>query len=58
MKEEAQGFPWGSIGFPLHPKAKGAGILGKCICLFSEIANVNQCRLFKVDPRGILYMFL
>ena len=23
MKEEAQGFPtaWGSIGFPLHPKA-------------------------------------
>ena len=25
MKEEAQGFPtaWGSIGFPLHPKALG-----------------------------------
>jgi hypothetical protein len=26
MKEEAQGFPaaWGSIEFPLHPKALGA----------------------------------
>ena len=25
MKEEAQGFPtaWGSVGFPLHPKALG-----------------------------------
>ena len=35
MKEEAQGFPtaWGSMGFPLRPKARGvsekAGQLGK-----------------------------